>query len=144
MLRSAGYHPFTFVATATDAHRSGHFRRYRSCWTFIAPDLIEKAITEKTRSILPVHLFGLAAELRPIKQIADDHSLTVIEDAAQAIGATYRGQKVGSIGNFGCFSFFPSKNLGCAGDGGMVTARERAMADQRSARGGNITRKSSA
>jgi dTDP-4-amino-4,6-dideoxygalactose transaminase len=125
--------PFTFVATAGSIARTGATPVFVDIDpdTFnIAPDLIEKAITEKTRSILPVHLFGLAAELRPIKQIADDHSLTVIEDAAQAIGATYRGQKVGSIGNFGCFSFFPSKNLGCAGDGGMVTARERAMADR--------------
>ena len=125
--------PFTFVATAGSIARTGATPVFVDIDpdTFnIAPDLIEKAITEKTRSILPVHLFGLAAELRPIKQIADDHSLTVIEDAAQAIGATYRGQKVGSIGNFGCFSFFPSKNLGCAGDGGMVTARDRAMADR--------------
>jgi dTDP-4-amino-4,6-dideoxygalactose transaminase len=96
----------------------------------IAPDLIEQAVTERTRAILPVHLFGLAAALHPISQIAEKHSLAIIEDAAQAIGATYYGQKVGSIGDFGCFSFFPSKNLGCAGDGGMVTARERGMADR--------------
>jgi dTDP-4-amino-4,6-dideoxygalactose transaminase len=75
-------------------------------------------------------LFGLSAALHPISQVARKHSLAVIEDAAQAIGATYYGQKVGSIGDFGCFSFFPSKNLGCAGDGGMVTAQDRGMADR--------------
>jgi dTDP-4-amino-4,6-dideoxygalactose transaminase len=125
--------PFTFVATAGSIARTGATPVFVDIDpdTFnIAPDLIEPAVTEKTRAILPVHLFGLAADLRSIKKIADDHSLAVIEDAAQAIGATYYGQKVGSIGNFGCFSFFPSKNLGCAGDGGMVTARERGMADR--------------
>jgi dTDP-4-amino-4,6-dideoxygalactose transaminase len=125
--------PFTFVATAGSIARTGATPVFVDIDpdTFnIAPDLIEPAITEKTRALLPVHLFGLAADLRPIKKIADDHSLAVIEDAAQAIGATYYGQKVGSIGNFGCFSFFPSKNLGCAGDGGMVTASDRGMADR--------------
>jgi len=77
-----------------------------------------------------VHLFGLAADLRPIMEFASKYNLAVIEDAAQGIGATYYGEKVGSIGNFVCFSFFPSKNLGCAGDGGMITAREREMADR--------------
>ncbi len=136
--------PFTFVATA------GSIARTEATPVFvdidpdtfnIATDLIEPAVTEKTRAILPVHLFGLAADLRPIQQIADNYSLAVIEDAAQAIGATYYGQKVGSIGDFGCFSFFPSKNLGCAGDGGMVTARERAMADRLSLLRAHGTRK---
>jgi dTDP-4-amino-4,6-dideoxygalactose transaminase len=125
--------PFTFVATAGSIARTGAKPVFVDIDpdTFnIAPDLIEQAVTEKTRAVLPVHLFGLAADLRPILRIAADHALTVIEDAAQAIGATYHGQKVGSIGNFGCFSFFPSKNLGCAGDGGMVTARDREKADR--------------
>jgi dTDP-4-amino-4,6-dideoxygalactose transaminase len=125
--------PFTFVATAGSIARAGAKPVFVDIDpdTFnIAPDLVEKAVTEKTRAILPVHLFGLAADLRPILRIAADHGLAVIEDAAQAIGATYHGQKVGSIGDFGCFSFFPSKNLGCAGDGGMVTARDREKADR--------------
>ena len=125
--------PFTFVATAGSIARTGATPVFVDIDpdTFnIAPDLIEQAVTEKTRALLPVHLFGLAADLRPILRIAADHGLAVIEDAAQAFGATYHGQKVGSIGDFGCFSFFPSKNLGCAGDGGMVTARDREKADR--------------
>lgn len=125
--------PFTFVATAGSIARTGAKPVFVDIDpdTFnIDPDLIEGAITERTRAILPVHLFGLAADLDPIQKIAAKHSLVVIEDAAQAIGATYRGQKVGSFGNFGCFSFFPSKNLGCAGDGGMVTALDRSNAER--------------
>lgn len=125
--------PFTFIATAGSIARTGA----KPVFVDIRPDtfnidahLIEPAITEKTRAIIPVHLFGLAADLDPILKLAEQYHLAVIEDAAQAIGATYHGQKVGSIGNFGCFSFFPSKNLGCAGDGGMVTARERSVADK--------------
>ena len=125
--------PFTFVATAGSIARTGAKPVFVDIDpdTFnIAPDLIEQAVTEKTKAIIPVHLFGLSADMRPILNIAAKHSLAVIEDAAQAIGSTYHGQKIGSIGDFGCFSFFPSKNLGCAGDGGMVTARERGMADK--------------
>jgi dTDP-4-amino-4,6-dideoxygalactose transaminase len=124
---------FTFVATAGSIARTGAKPVFVDIDpdTFnIAPDLIESAITAKTRAILPVHLFGLSAGLNPIMKLAAKHSLAVIEDAAQAIGATYHGRKVGSIGDFGCFSFFPSKNLGCAGDGGMVTARDRDKADR--------------
>lgn len=125
--------PFTFVATAGSIARTGAKPVFVDIdpETFnINSELIEAAVTEKTRAIIPVHLFGLSAALHPISKIALKHSLAVIEDAAQAIGATYYGQKVGSIGDFGCFSFFPSKNLGCAGDGGMVTARDREMADR--------------
>jgi dTDP-4-amino-4,6-dideoxygalactose transaminase len=125
--------PFTFVATAGSISRTGAKPVFVDIDfdTFnIASDLIENAVTERTRAILPVHLFGLAADLDPIGKIATKHSLAVIEDAAQAIGATYHRKKVGSIGEFGCFSFFPSKNLGCAGDGGMVTARESLMAER--------------
>ncbi len=81
---------------------------------------MEKAITPKTKAIIPVHLFGQCADMDPLMAIAKKHSLIVIEDAAQAIGAKYKGKMAGSIGHFGCFSFFPSKNLGGAGDGGMV------------------------
>jgi len=125
--------PFTFVATAGSIARTGAkpvFVDIRPDTFNINVDLIEKSITKKTRAIIPVHLFGLAADLRPIMEFASKYNLAVIEDAAQGIGATYYGEKVGSIGNFGCFSFFPSKNLGCAGDGGMITAREREMADR--------------
>jgi len=81
---------------------------------------IEAAITEKTKAIIPVHLFGQVADMDPIMEIAKEHNLKVIEDAAQAIGAKYKNKPAGSFGDFGCFSFFPSKNLGGAGDGGMV------------------------
>jgi dTDP-4-amino-4,6-dideoxygalactose transaminase len=82
---------------------------------------IEAAITERTRAILPVHLYGQPADLDPILDIACRHKLAVIEDAAQAHGAEYHGKRAGSIGDIGCFSFYPTKNLGAAGEGGMVT-----------------------
>ena len=125
--------PFTFVATAGSIARTGAKPVFVDILpdTFnIAPERIEPAITEKTKAILPVHLFGLAADMEPILKIAANHKLAVIEDAAQAIGASYQGKKAGGMGDFGCFSFFPTKNLGCAGDGGMVTARDRGMADR--------------
>jgi dTDP-4-amino-4,6-dideoxygalactose transaminase len=96
----------------------------------IDPTLIAGAITERTRAIIPVHLFGLPADLDPILGIARAHGLAVVEDAAQAIGATYHQRAVGSLGDFGCFSFFPSKNLGCAGDGGLVTTRDANCAER--------------
>jgi len=86
----------------------------------IDPKLIEKAITSKTKAIVPVHLFGQVADMDPIMEIARKHNIKVIEDAAQAIGAEYKGKPAGSIGDLGCFSFFPSKNLGGSGDGGMI------------------------
>jgi dTDP-4-amino-4,6-dideoxygalactose transaminase len=95
----------------------------------INPDQIEKKITPKTKAIMPVHLFGQCADMDPIIDIAKRHGLQVVEDAAQAIGAEYKGRKAGAIGDFGCFSFFPSKNLGGAGDGGMVTAYDPEMAE---------------
>jgi dTDP-4-amino-4,6-dideoxygalactose transaminase len=76
---------------------------------------------QKTRAIIPVHLYGQCVDMHPLKEIASAHGCTIIEDAAQAIGAEYQGQRAGSIGDLGCFSFFPSKNLGAFGDGGMVT-----------------------
>jgi dTDP-4-amino-4,6-dideoxygalactose transaminase len=82
---------------------------------------LEAAITEKTRAIMPVHLYGLPADMDPILEIARRHKLVVIEDAAQAVGAEYHGRRAGSIGDIGCFSFYPTKNLGAAGEGGMVT-----------------------
>ncbi len=96
----------------------------------IDPHLIEAAITGRTRAIIPVHLFGQVAEMGPIMEIADRHGLFVIEDAAQAIGAELKGTRAGSIGHLSCFSFYPSKNLGAFGDGGMVTSNDSDLADE--------------
>jgi len=96
----------------------------------IDPRQIEGCITQKTKAIIPVHLFGQCASMAPILDIAERHGLVVIEDAAQAIGAGCNGRRAGSMGHYGCFSFFPSKNLGCAGDGGMVTTSDEARADR--------------
>jgi len=94
------------------------------------PRLVERAITPRTRAILPVHLYGLCAELDPIVAIARQASVPIIEDAAQAIGARYHGRQAGTIGEVGCFSFFPSKNLGAFGDGGLVTTADPRLADE--------------
>jgi dTDP-4-amino-4,6-dideoxygalactose transaminase len=124
--------PFTFVATAGSIARLGA----RPIFVDISPETynidpgrIEKAVTKRTRAILPVHLFGLAADMEAVSAIARAHDLPVIEDAAQAIGAQYRGVPVGGIGTMGCFSFFPSKNLGGAGDGGLITTNDPRLAD---------------
>lgn len=90
----------------------------------IDPTLVEAAITEKTKAIIPVHLYGQLADMDPIMKIAEKHDLIVIEDAAQAIGAEYKGKRAGSIGHYGCFSFYPTKNLGAGGDGGMIVSRD--------------------
>jgi dTDP-4-amino-4,6-dideoxygalactose transaminase len=92
----------------------------------IDPKLIANAVTKKTKAIMPVHLFGQLADMDPIMDIASAHKLSVIEDAAQAIGAEYKNKRAGSIGEFGCFSFYPSKNLGGAGDGGMIVTDNKA------------------
>jgi dTDP-4-amino-4,6-dideoxygalactose transaminase len=91
---------------------------------------VAQQITSRTRAVIPVHLFGLSAEMQPLIETAGRHGIAVIEDAAQAIGATYRGRNVGTVGVMGCFSFFPSKNLGGAGDGGMVTTNDPNYADR--------------
>jgi len=125
--------PFTFVASAGSIARVGAKPIFADIdpRTFnILPEAIEKAITPRTRAILPVHLFGLAADMNKIGEIAVAHRLPIIEDAAQAIGARYEGRAVGSIGLMGCFSFFPSKNLGGAGDGGMVITSDATLADR--------------
>jgi dTDP-4-amino-4,6-dideoxygalactose transaminase len=84
---------------------------------------LEAAITEKTKAILPVHLYGQSADMEPILNVARKHKLVVIEDACQAHGAEYKGRRVGSLGDMGCFSFYPGKNLGAYGEGGMVVTR---------------------
>ncbi|MDZ7331442.1 MAG: DegT/DnrJ/EryC1/StrS family aminotransferase [candidate division KSB1 bacterium] len=93
------------------------------------PGAIEAKITPRTRVILPVHLYGQAADMDPIMEIAHRYGLKVIEDACQAHGAAYRGHRVGAIGDLGCFSFYPSKNLGAYGDGGMVVTNDPELAD---------------
>ena len=125
--------PFTFFATAGSIARAGA----RPVFVDIDPDTfnilpaaLEAAITPRTRAIIPVHLFGLPADTDPILDLANKHALVVIEDAAQAIGARYKGRTVGSLGTVGCFSFFPSKNLGGAGDGGLITTDDREIADR--------------
>ncbi|MEM7396438.1 MAG: DegT/DnrJ/EryC1/StrS family aminotransferase, partial [Verrucomicrobiota bacterium] len=87
---------------------------------------LKSAVTDRTKAIIPVHLYGQAAEMDLINQIAKTNNLMVIEDAAQAIGAEYKGRRLGSVGDYGCFSFFPSKNLGAFGDGGVVTVNDEA------------------
>jgi dTDP-4-amino-4,6-dideoxygalactose transaminase len=94
------------------------------------PAAIEAAIGPRGRAIIPVHLYGQMADMDPLMEMARRHNLVVIEDAAQAIGAEYKGRRAGSIGHVGCFSFFPSKNLGGFGDGGMVTTNDPQLADQ--------------
>jgi dTDP-4-amino-4,6-dideoxygalactose transaminase len=125
--------PYTFFATAGAVARLGGVPIFVDIdpQTYnIDPAKIEAAITEKTRAIIPVHLYGQMADMNPIMEIARRHRLTVIEDAAQAIGSEYEGSRAGAIGDIGCFSFFPSKNLGGFGDGGMVTTNDDALADR--------------
>lgn len=123
--------PFTFIATAETIALAGAKPVFADICpdTFnIDPEKIAPKITPKTKAILPVHLFGHAADMAPILDIAREHHLIVIEDCAQAFGATYQGQSVGTFGDAGCFSFFPSKNLGCYGDGGMVITKSEDIA----------------
>ncbi len=95
----------------------------------IEPDAVEAAVTERTRAIIPVHLHGLPADMDPILATARRHGLTVIEDAAQAHGADYKGARVGSIGDIGCFSFYPGKNLGAYGEGGALVTNDPEIAE---------------
>jgi len=115
--------PFTFVATVAAIYYTGAtpvFVDINPRTFTIDVEAIEGAITERTKAILPVHLYGQPADMDPILDIAKRHGLIVIEDAAQAHGAEYKGKRVGSIGDMGCFSFYPGKNLGAYGEGGMV------------------------
>ncbi|HIK27548.1 MAG: DegT/DnrJ/EryC1/StrS family aminotransferase [Oscillatoriaceae bacterium SKW80] len=125
--------PFTFVATAEAIANVGA----TPVFVDIDPDTynldinqIEAAINSRTRAILPVHLFGQPTDMTRLMAIANAHHLAVIEDCAQSTGAEWAGKKVGSIGHVGCFSFFPTKNLGACGDGGAVTTNDPAIAAQ--------------
>ena len=125
--------PYSFFATAGAIARLHARPVFVDCdpLTYnINPTHVEGAITERTRAIIPVHLFGQMADMNPIMEVARRHSLLVIEDAAQAIGSEYEGRRAGTIGDMTCFSFFPSKNLGGFGDGGMVTTNSDELAAQ--------------
>ena len=115
--------PFTFFATAETISAVGAVPVFVDVEkdTFnIDPSKIEEKITEKTKAIVPVHIFGQSAKMDEINAIAEKHNLKVIEDACQAIGGKYKGRNIGTLGDVACFSFFPTKNLGCAGDGGII------------------------
>ena len=124
---------YTFFATAGSIWRSGAkpvFVDIDPETYNIDPAKIEAAITDKTKAIMPVHLYGQMADMDPIMEVAKKHNLSVIEDAAQGIGAKYKGRKAGSVGTVGCFSFFPSKNLGGMGDGGMVVTQDETLGER--------------
>lgn len=123
--------PFTFVASAAAIHYTGA----KPVFVDIDPrtytmdgTALERLITPRTKAILPVHLYGQPADMDPILQVAKKHRLVVIEDAAQAHGAEYKGRRVGSLGDLGCFSFYPGKNLGAYGEGGMVVTANPELA----------------
>jgi dTDP-4-amino-4,6-dideoxygalactose transaminase len=125
--------PFTFIATAEAICYAGATPVFVDIdpQTFnIDPALIEKAITPRTRAIIPVHLFGQPADMLAISEICDRHGLLLIEDCAQSFGAKTNNRMTGSLGMLGCFSFFPSKNLGCYGDGGMISCATQELADK--------------
>jgi dTDP-4-amino-4,6-dideoxygalactose transaminase len=122
---------YTFYATASAVERVGAeivFAEIEPAGFNLDPRSVEAAVTDKTRAIIPVHLFGQCAEMDALNDIAKRHDLAVIEDACQAIGADYHGQRAGSLGDCGCFSFYPTKNLGGFGDGGLVTAGDADLA----------------
>ncbi|MHA1804533.1 MAG: DegT/DnrJ/EryC1/StrS family aminotransferase [Promethearchaeota archaeon] len=124
--------PFTFIATAsTIIHNNAIpvFADIDEKTYTLDPNSVEKQITEKTRAIIPVHLAGISADMDPIMDLAEQHDLHVIEDACQAHGAEYRGKKVGSIGDLGTFSFYPSKNM-TTGEGGMIITNDDELAEQ--------------
>ena len=122
--------PFTFIATSESIMRSGA----KPVFVDINPETfnidaeeIEKAITKNTVGIMPVHLYGLSCHMEKIRKIAKKYNLFIVEDAAQSFGAEYKEKKVGSLGDCGCFSFFPSKNLGSFGDGGLITTNNKSV-----------------
>ena len=125
--------PYTFFATAGAIARLGAtpvFVDIDPATYNIDPRQIPAKITAKTRAIIPVHLYGQMTDMDAIMALAEKHQLVVVEDAAQAIGAEYKGRRAGSIGHYGCFSFFPSKNLGAAGDGGMIVTNDAQRAEK--------------
>ncbi len=152
-LRAAGIGPgdevlaptFTFIATADAVSALGAtpvFVDIDPTNFCIDPAKLEEKITDKTKAVIPVHLYGHAADMDAIRKIATKHSLIIIEDNAQAIGATYKGKRTGSMGQIGCLSFFPSKNLGGFGDGGMIVTDSTEVSSRlRSLRAHGATKK---
>ena len=125
--------PFTFIATAEAVAQCGATPVFADIdpETFnLDPEVVPGRITSKTRAIIAVHLYGLPADIGPLREIADSHGIALIEDCAQAAGAEYGGRKVGSFGHASAFSFFPTKNLGGAGDGGMVCTDDWEVAER--------------
>jgi len=123
--------PFSFFATAEAIASVGAipiFVDINSESLNIDPDQIDKKINKRTKAIMPVHIFGLPAEMDSINKLAKKHNLKVIEDACQAIGSEYKSKKAGGLGDIGCFSFYPTKNLGAFGDAGMVTTNNDDLA----------------
>src|SRR5690554_5592782 len=124
--------PFTFIATLEAIYQCGAevvFADIDPATMNLDPEATAAAITGRTRAILPVHLFGQSAELAPLLDLAQQHQLRLIGDCAQAFGARYQGTSVGALGDAGCFSFFPTKNLGGYGDGGLITTDSDELAD---------------
>jgi dTDP-4-amino-4,6-dideoxygalactose transaminase len=125
--------PFTFVATTEMIVLLGAKPVYvdiDSATYNLDPSKVEAAITPKTKAIIPVHLYGQSVDMDPLSKVANRHGIPIIEDMCQAIGADYKGKKVGGIGAMGCISFFPSKNLGAFGDAGMVVTNDLALAEK--------------
>ena len=125
--------PYSFFATAGVIARVGAtpvFADIDPVTLNLDPARVAECVTKKTRAIIPVHIFGQMADMPAIMEIARSHDLVVIEDAAQSIGAEDGERRAGSVGHYGCFSFFPSKNLGCFGDGGMVVTNDAMRADR--------------
>ncbi len=125
--------PFTFIATAeaiTYVGATPVFIDIEADTFNMAPEKIEEKITDKTKAIIPVHLYGQPVDMDPVMEIAEKYGLKVIEDCAQSFGADYKGTMTGAVGDAGCFSFFPSKNLGCYGDGGMIVTNSDDLAEE--------------
>ena len=125
--------PFSFIATASVICHLGArpvFADIDPASYCLDPEAAAAAVSERTRALLPVHLFGQPADMAPLREIAARHGLALIEDAAQAHAAEYQGRRAGALGDSGCFSFYPTKNLGALGEGGMVTTADGALAEQ--------------
>ncbi len=125
--------PYSFFATASCIYRIGArptFADIEPDTYNINPDEVRKKITKKTRAVIPVHLFGLPADMDELNAISNEFDIPIVEDAAQAIGAEYKNKKVGSFGKAGCFSYFPTKNLGGMGDGGIVTTNDEKIKEE--------------
>lgn len=125
--------PFTFIATAEAICYTGArpvFVDIDEATMNLDLEQVSNAITDKTAAILPVHLFGQPVDMNSLQALADEYQLSIIEDCAQSFGANIQGKQTGSMGIAGCFSFFPSKNLGCYGDGGLVSTQSEAVKDR--------------